>query len=76
MRRCPPAKLDRGENVVAVQDDYYFLFLLARWQDISPRFRFALPRKEFQVVPEFARHWFGLALDFRKQHFLSAHDVN
>jgi hypothetical protein len=61
---------------MAVEHVQDFLFHFARGQHIGPSFLLALPREESQVMPKFALHRFRLVLDFRKQHFLSAHDVN
>ncbi len=53
-----------------------FLFYFTRGRHVSPRFFLTLAGKEFQVMQNFAQHWFGLVLDFFKEYFLRAHDKN
>ena len=70
---CPPARLRRGADSFAVEDVQFFLLDFARRQHVFPIFLRALAFEEFQVVPDFTRHGFGLAPDFFNQDFLRAH---
>jgi hypothetical protein len=58
---------------MAVEDVQHFLFHFTGRQHIGPSLLLSLPGEESQIVPDLTQNGLGLALDFRKKHFLSAH---